>query len=193
MSVYSIHSDEKLLEAIRHSDEEAFSELFHRHWQKLFAAVHARVRSKVIAEEIVQELFVTLWDKRKTQLITNLPHYLLVSAKHRVINHIRSQVVQQKYWDYYKKFIPQREEVTEKAVSYQELMSAIEKGMERLPEKSKKVFQLNRIEGRSISEVANLLKLSEKAIEYHLTRSLKELRLYLKDFILSIFVLLSLW
>jgi RNA polymerase sigma-70 factor (ECF subfamily) len=56
--------------------------------------------------------------------------------------------------------------------------------MEGLPNKTKTVFQLNRLEGRSIPEIAAALNLSEKAIEYHLTRSLKKLRVHLKDFIL---------
>jgi RNA polymerase sigma factor (sigma-70 family) len=53
--------------------------------------------------------------------------------------------------------------------------------MEHLPKKAKRIFQLNRLEGRSISEIAKLLNLSEKAIEYHLTTSVKHLKLLIKD------------
>jgi RNA polymerase sigma-70 factor (ECF subfamily) len=64
----------------------------------------------------------------------------------------------------------------------------VEVAVSRLPEKSQQVFRLNRLEGKSIREIANLMKLSEKAIEYHLTKSLKELRIHLKDFILALFI-----
>lgn len=164
------------------SDRQAFAEILNRYSHRLFISVYAKVHSKAIAEEIVHDLFVTLWDKRQTLLISSLSNYLLVAAKHRTISHIRSQIVQQKYWEYYKRFIPQREEETEKTVAYNELVNVIEQGMERLPEKTKKVFRLNRLEGRSISEIASQLNISEKAIEYHLTRSLKEMKMYLKDF-----------
>jgi RNA polymerase sigma-70 factor (ECF subfamily) len=98
--------------------------------------------------------------------------------------------VQKKYWDYYKTFIPHQENLTERAVEFNELLEALEEKMEYLPEKSKKVFKLNRLEGHSIAEIANTLNLSEKAIQYHITRSLKELRLHLKDFIISFATLL---
>jgi RNA polymerase sigma-70 factor (ECF subfamily) len=89
--------------------------------------------------------------------------------------------VRKKYWDYYKTFVPQVEDSTEKIVNYNQLLEALEQGMEHLPKKTKTIFQLNRLEGRSISEIAKILNLSEKAIEYHLTSSLKHLRVHLKN------------
>lgn len=68
-------------------------------------------------------------------------------------------------------------------VEYNDLVKALEEKLKALPEKTQEVFRLNRLEGRSVSEIAHLLKLSEKAIEYHITRSRKELRLLLKDFL----------
>ena len=59
-------------------------------------------------------------------------------------------------------------------------------GMEGLPQKTRKVFQLSRLEGRPVAEIAHLLNLSEKAIEYHLMRSLKHLRLHLKELIVLV-------
>ena len=67
---------------------------------------------------------------------------------------------------------------------YDDLAEAVEVAVNRLPEKSRQVFRLNRLEGKSIREIANLMKLSEKAIEYHLTKSIKELKVHLRDFIL---------
>src|SRR5690606_3761962 len=115
-------------------------------------------------EEIVQDLFISLWDKRATLHIAHLPSYLYQAVKFKALSYIESQIVQEKYWNYYKAFIPQKENATEMAVRYNDLVEVIERGMETLPEKSKKVFQLNRLEGHSIAEIANLLNLSEKAI-----------------------------
>lgn len=188
MRSYSTYKDQELLDAIRHDDEAAFAELFKRYGKEVYKMAYCRVRSKEAAEEIVQNLFISFWDKRTTQSITNISSYFYVAVKHKVLNVIESQIVQKKYWDYYKTFIPRQENLTERTVEFNELLAAIEKRMEYLPEKSKKVFKLNRLEGHSITEIANALNLSEKAIQYHLTRSLKELRLHLKDFILSLAV-----
>src|SRR5690606_3705051 len=92
----------------------------------------------------------------------------------------------EKYWDYYQRFIPQMENSTDMDVAYVDLMDAIEQGMQQLPEKSQQVFRLNRLEGHSVSEIASILNLSEKAIRYHLTRSVKKIRVHLKNYILSI-------
>ena len=146
---------------------------------------YCRVRSREAAEEIVQNLFMSLWDKRTTLSINNISSYLYAAVRHKVLNVIESEAVHRKYWDYYKNFIPHHENVTERTVEFNELLEAIEERMEYLPEKSKRVFTLNRLEGHSVTEIARTLNLSEKAIQYHLTRSLKQLRLHLKDFIIS--------
>ena len=149
---------------------------------------YARVRSKEITEEIVQDLFTSLWDKRSAHTIQHLPSYLFQAVKFKALNYIESRIVQEKYWDYYKNFMPQKEEATDILVEYHDLMDAIENGMNELPEKSKKVFRLHRMEGWSVPEIANLLNLSEKAIQYHLTQSVKKLRVHLKNYILALSV-----
>ena len=153
---------------------------------------YCRVRSREAAEEIVQNLFISLWDKRTTLSINNISSYFFAAVKHKALNILESRIVHKKYWDYYKNFIPHQENLTERTIEFNDLLEAIEERMEYLPEKSKKVFTLNRLEGHSITEIANTLKLSEKTIRYHLTRSLKELRLHLKDFILSLGIWFSL-
>lgn len=180
----SVSTDHELLAAIRKDDEIAFSELFKRYWRKAYNMAYARVRSKEVTEEIIQDLFVTLWDKRASLSISNMSSYLFIAIKNKALNFIESQIVHQKYWDYQKKFIAQQEDATKEAVEFNDLMGAIEEGMGYLPEKAKNVFRLNRLEGHTLSETADLLKLSKKAIQYHLTRSLKEMRLHLKDYIL---------
>lgn len=191
MSVFKNYNDQELLEAIRDNDENAFSELFQRYWKKVHTMAYARVRSKAITEEIVQDLFTSLWDKRSDHSINNLSSYLFTAVKYKALNYIESELVYEKYWNYYKNFVPQYEEATTARIEYNELMDAIEQGIEPLSEKSKKVFRLNHIEGLSISEIANLLNLSEKAIQYHLTKSIKKLRVHLKNYILSVAIFLD--
>jgi RNA polymerase sigma-70 factor (family 1) len=183
---YAPYTDLELLEAIRRDDEEAFTELFKRYWKKAHDMAYPRVRSKEVTAEIVQDLFIALWDKRASHSINHLPSYLYSAIKNKALNYMAAQVVRKNYWEYCRKFFLDRDNATENAVEFDELMEAIETGMEHLPEKSKKVFRLNRLEGRSIPEIADALNLSEKAIQYHLTLSLKKLRLHLKDYIISV-------
>jgi RNA polymerase sigma-70 factor (ECF subfamily) len=182
MSNLHLYTDEQLLAALRKGDECAFEEIFKRYWSRFYTIARTKIHSHEEAEEIVQAIFFALWEKRETLAIANLVHYLHTAVKNRVINHIRHQITQRKYWEYYRRFIPSQSPVTQDTVDFDNLSEAVTEAVNSLPEKSRQVFRLSRLEGQSTAEIANRLKLSEKAIEYHLTKSLKHLRLYLKDF-----------
>jgi RNA polymerase sigma-70 factor (family 1) len=183
------HTDDALLCAIRQDDEKAFAELFKRYWKKAYVMAYARVRSEEVTQEIVQDLFINIWDKRKSLTISHVPSYLYAAVKNRILNYLESQGIRRKHWEYYKNFIPAQDIVTEKQVGLNELMGAIENGLEGLTEKSKKVFQLSHLEGRSITEIAEMMHLSKKAIQYHLTQSTKKLRIHLKNYIILVAIL----
>lgn len=178
----STYTDNELLQAIRQDDQRAFSELVTRYWKKVHVVAYARIPSLDATEEIVQNLFVSIWEKRATLDIQHLPSYLNAAVKNRVLNYIKSQLIEQKHWNYYKQFISQYDDVTEHDIEVNELMEVIETGMNDLPEKSKKIFKLHQFEGYSIAEIASRLNLSEKAIQYHIRQSTKQLRLHLKDY-----------
>lgn len=184
----STYTDYELLEAIRLNDQRAFEELFKRHWKKVHAMTYTRVRSVVATEEIVQDLFVSIWQKRSSLAINHLPSYLYSAVKNKVLNYIESEEVRKKHWSHYSRFIPDNDLATGVNVEMNELMDSIEKEINRLPEKSKRIVKLNSFEGRSITEIASLLHLSEKAIQYHLTQSVKRLRLHLKNLTIIIWI-----
>ncbi len=181
---YSHYNDQQLLLAIQQDDDKAFAELFRRHWKAVHELAYSKVRSGEVTADIVQDLFITLWDKRHSLVIHNLPAYLATSVKNRVLNYIKSMLVHRKYWKYYSEFLPQHEYTTDNAVEYANLRKAIEHGLRGLPEKSGIVFRLNHLDGLSIAEIASRLNLSEKAIQYHITQSLKHLRIFLKSYLL---------
>lgn len=177
------YNEAPLLAELRKGSVSSFEQIFKRHWEPLYKSARAKLGSHEDAQEIVQSIFSNLWEKRESLLITNLTFYLNTALRNRILNIVRDRIPQEKYWNYYKAFIPVKQDSTEQAIALDELSNAVELAVKHLPEKSRQVFKLSRLEGRSNAEIANLLKVSEKAIEYHLTKSLKELRLHLKDFI----------
>lgn len=184
MLILRAYTDKELITALKQGNERAFDEIFRRYWNRAFEVAYGKVKSKALAEEIVQDIFMDLWNKRHSISIESFGKYLFTSIKYQALNKIRSQLVHQKYWDYYKTFIPQVDDTTEKTVHFHDLLDTIEKRLDQLPKKTKAVFYMNRFEGKSLNEIARLLNLSEKAIEYHLSRSLKELKIYLRDTLL---------
>ena len=179
----SQNSDEVLLTLVAHDDEKAFEELFDRYWEKAHVIAYSKLKSRELAQEIVHDLFVSFWQRRHSLEIENFAHYLRVSIKYKVLTHINQQLTRRKYFEEYQPQDVTAEAETSMGVEYDELLKTLDEKIKILPEKTQEVFRLNRLEGRSVSEIANLLNLSEKAIEYHITRSRKELRLLLKDFL----------
>lgn len=178
------YNEKILLNNLRKGEVEAFEQIFRRYWHRLYVVAKSKLQSHDEAEEVIQSIFSGLWEKREILFITNLSYYLHTAVKNRILNIIRSRITEEKYWNYYKLFVPEEQHTTDEIVDFDDLNDAVEVAVNRLPEKSREVFKMSRMEGRSNAEIARLLQLSEKAIEYHLTKSLRELRVHLKDYMM---------
>lgn len=178
------YNETLLLENLRKGCVHSFEQIFKQYWHGLYTLAKVKLQSHDEAEEVIQGIFSALWEKRQSLVITNLSFYLQTAVKNRILNIIRSRLTEEKYWNYYRSFIPQHQNITENVVVFDDLSDAVEVAVNLLPPKSREVFKLSRMEGRSNAEIANLLHLSEKAIEYHLTKSLRELRVHLKDYMI---------
>ena len=187
---YKILSDELLVKLLRVGEQEAFEEIYRRYWQKLLRSAQFKIRSKETIEEILQDLFISLWEKRERVVIENLEAYLNTSLKYLIINQIKKQILQEKFVEYSLKKNELTDDVDE-SVAFNELSVAIEKAIGQLPEKTQQIFRLNRLEYKSVKEISVLLDTPERTIEYHITQALRALRIHLREFI-TLSMLLSL-
>ncbi|KAA8481558.1 RNA polymerase sigma-70 factor (ECF subfamily) [Arcticibacter tournemirensis] len=181
---YQLLSDYELMDLLKASDEKAFEEIYLRHWRGAFLTTYKKTGNKELSEELLQNVFLDLWRKRGAVNIQNLPNYIYSSVRYAVINHIKSQIVQEKYLEYSMTHAEQEEASSDHLVLMRDLADAIEKGISLLPQKTQQVFRLSRFDNHTVREIAQQLKISEKAVEYHITRSLKTMRYYLKDYLL---------
>jgi len=186
----SIHSEDNLLKDLRAGSLEAYNHIFKLYWKTLYRVANGKLRSKLEAEEVVQELFIALWEKRETLLIGNLSIYLNTAVRNRVISRIRTKLREQKHWHYYYSFFPTTDEGTEQSVMLGDLNKTLNDILQKLPIKTRQVFEANWFDGKSMAEVSNQLNISEKNAEYHLTKSLKSIRGHLKKRIISIALLI---
>jgi RNA polymerase sigma-70 factor (ECF subfamily) len=181
---YRLLADEVLLKFLKISDELAFKELYLRYWKRLYQAALNKINSKEIAEDIVQMVFTDLWEKRETHAIQNITAYLDTAIKYQVINYIKSAISKRAHHSIIGEKQKAEENNTELLLLVQELNTAIDRAISQLPQKTQTIFRLSRLEQHSNKEISLIMDLSEKAVEYHITQSLKSLRLYLKDFML---------
>ncbi|MGI4740854.1 MAG: RNA polymerase sigma-70 factor [Janthinobacterium lividum] len=180
---YASWSDELLLQALLADDRNAFAELYERYWQRVFALAYRRLKSREIAEELVQDLFAALWHKRAQHSIHHLEHYLLAAIGRRVLDYLRAHQVRTAYADYCRWQQADATQETEEALAAADLTDAFAKALLRLPEQSREIVRLSRLEHFSVAEIALRLNLSSKAVEYHLTKALRLLRGHLRDFV----------
>ena len=176
-------TDEKLLQLLRANNEQAFKEIYIRYWKPIFEAAWHRLASKEVAKELAQTIFLRIWEKRNSIHITHLPSYLQTAIKNSVINYVEASMVHKKYLQHVVHTGSTTCQGTESTLTFHELSQAIEKAIAMLPEKTRQVFRLSRFDHLSTREIATSLNISEKTVEYHITQSLKTLRLYLKEYL----------
>lgn len=179
---FALLTDDELLARIREHDEQAFKELYERYWYKMYVIAYRKLRRKEVAEELAQELFVLIWQKRETLRIINLRAFFGVSLRNLIIDYIRRNIREEHYLDQLRQFFPVSTLATIETVQLDELSEAVQNTLAKLPEKTRQIFILNRFEHLTIREIAQQLNLSEKTIEYHLARSTAFLRQHLRDF-----------
>ena len=177
MNEYAAYNDEQLLALLKTSDETAFTQIYKRYWDKLFFIAGTKLRDLKIAEELVQDVFLDLWNRREGINITGeLKAYLAVAMKYKVINaqaKIKRSVA---YEEYAGKNQPIISNNTEQWLSFEELKSQLEKLVSNLPERCQLTYRLSREEGLSHKEISNKLNISEKAVESNISRALQSLR-----------------
>jgi len=178
MKNFKAYSDEGLLKLLKHQELGAFEEIYLRYWKKLYSAAYKRVQSREISEELVQDIFTSLWANREVQRIEVLSSYLFTAIKYKVINHLEKEMARRAYTEA-PAYICNS---TEETVLLNELNVALEKEIQKLPPKRQQIFKMSRQENLSIKQVASHLGISEKTAENQLGKALKVLKLNLKHF-----------
>lgn len=183
-SSYATYNDATLLQLLSKGDDKAFTEIYNRYWDRLLFVAGFKLGDVAAAEEIVQDIFLDLWNRRATlEIRGELEAYLAVSIKYKVIN---AQARMKKALDYREfagKHLARQDNSTEEWISFHELQHRLSHLVDKLPEKCRITYQLRREEGLSQRDIARQLNISEKAVEANLSRALKVLRSAIHDLI----------
>ncbi len=183
-------TDERfLLSAIQNGDLKAYGILFRRYYPMLCAYATRFVELKD-AEEIVQDVMLWLWETRQTQTFeTSLSQYLFRTVYHRAINQI---VRHQSQLRADTLFYENMQEMLQDTDFYQleELQKRIKEAVEALPPTYREAFVMHRFENKSYKDIAEILQVSSKTIDYRIQQALKQLRITLKDYLPLILLLL---
>ncbi|MFY0627363.1 MAG: RNA polymerase sigma-70 factor [Reichenbachiella sp.] len=173
-------SEEDLIKGIANDDRKAFEEVFRTHYSDLCKFGVKYVKDEVISEEVVQEVFINIWERRKTITInSSIKAYLFTAVRNRSFNYLKLQLPkEQKKVDLdHAPFL-----VTESSddhANMDELRQQVSLAIEALPEKCKIVFNLSRNAGMTYKEISEELDISVKTVENQVGLALRKLRVQL--------------
>ncbi|QDH81345.1 RNA polymerase sigma-70 factor [Echinicola soli] len=168
-----LYSDDQLFQKVRQGDHLAFDRLFDRYWKRLFEYAFKMLQDREQAEDVVQEVFVQLWENAPQREIRHLSGYFFRAVKYQVANTIRNQKWNIGWEDVEQKdlFVDEGDQPDITAI-----YDLLEKRIEQLPPKCKEVFYLNKKEGYTAKEIAAALNISRRTVEAHLQKALKSLK-----------------
>lgn len=169
--------------------KERFEILYKKYFEPLCAYVFGVVKDYDTSEEVVQNLFVKLWEKRKhIPINTSIKSYLYQAAKNAALNHINHLHVKDKYKQYYKNIIVPNEHNSSNPAEESDLSNSIQQAIENLPEKRKEIFLLSRHSGLKNKEIAEKLNISIKTVESQMGKALSSLRTELTEYLPAIII-----
>lgn len=183
------HSDEELCCLLKEGRDDAFSEIYERYWERLYKYAFNRINFDSIAFDITQEIFVSLWvRKREIVFHTSLSGYLYTALKYQIIRHVKSSKLRSDYLHDFVSFrLSLADNSNEETVNLHELENAVERSLEELPKRCQEIFKMSRHENKTIKEISEQLNLSHKTIENQITTALKHLRVSLDEFVVVSF------
>jgi RNA polymerase sigma factor, sigma-70 family len=178
--------DDELLKLLRQDHAPAFHELYQRYWDKLFYLAHKRLKSVTASEEIVQDVFLALWEKRHQLTIESLSAYLAAMTRYAVYRYL----LKEKRLSEHQQALVQQAGTSLAEMPAMEnrlLLDMIKRLSCKLPVKCRLVFIYNKIDDQSLPEVAKKLQISVKTAESHLTKALRVIRTHISNLFFSFF------
>jgi RNA polymerase sigma-70 factor (ECF subfamily) len=167
-------NDNTTIAKLAQGDHEAFRSIFMHYFPKLKFFIARLVKSEAVAEELAQELFVKLWEKREIlTMVQSFNAYLYRTAKNSALNYLDHQYVERKHARYVNE---SSEQPSDELLQAKEMELLIRLTVEKMPEQRKKIFKMSRTACLKNEEIAQKLNISKKTVENHLTLALKEIR-----------------
>lgn len=173
--------DTTIVRQIKESNYRSFQILFEKYYGRLCAYAFEIVKNKEASKDVVQELFIKLWnDRHKLEIQNNISAYLFRACKNSSLNYLRKENSRARMFEH--RDLPTHE-INRDFLEEEEFIAFVNECINELPERSKQVFMLSRFEDLKQKEIAEKLNISVKTIKNQIWKSLQYLRscLELKD------------
>ncbi|WP_257670388.1 RNA polymerase sigma factor [Parapedobacter tibetensis] len=179
MAINDQLNESRLLISLQKGDAKAFEKLYFFYGKRLYGNVLKMVKSTDVTEEIIQELFQRIWERRETIDVTkSFKSYLFTIAKHLVYDFFHSQTKQRDIESYLIKESTSSYQHIDEEIAFKETHAILTNGILRLPPQRRLIYKLCKIEGKSYEDVSHMLGISTSTISDHIVKATKSLKAY---------------
>lgn len=187
-------ADNELIEKLREGDVDAFDQVYQRYAGKLYAFSVKYLKSKEEAEELVQSVFLKVWEnQKKLKKETSFKSYLFTIAYNEICNIFRRRKYQLNFLANFSFKSSEASGETEEQIDFVFKTEQVDQIIAQLPEKHRTVLLKSRKEGKSTKEISDELQLSKGTVDNYISESLKFIRTNLKDRHFSTLIFVSLF
>lgn len=171
------HIDQNLLQLIAGGCEQSFRKLYDLYAAKIYSMAIGYLKSPMAAQDVAQEIFVKIWEKRDNLIaIDNFPAYLHVITRNLLINHLQKKIPLFGLNELTQEAIPEDRHLPQQQLDYRELTVLISRAVAQLPPRQQQVYSLSREQGLSHQQIARQLNLSYDTVREHMSKALKTIR-----------------
>jgi RNA polymerase sigma-19 factor, ECF subfamily len=179
-----IDNSDSIIDRLKNGDRTVFEELYREYYIRLCYYCIKYVDRIEDAEEIVQDIFVKLWEKHEElEINSSISAYLHRAVQNYALNFLSKQKVKDKYILVQDRNLYEAFDDGLVKLEEEELRKILKKAILELPEKRREIFELSRFDGMKNSKIATQLSISVKTVETQMTKALKYLRIVLKDYV----------
>ena len=175
-----------LLFSLSEGKEEALKMLYQKYWQQLFMSAYNVLKDKEACEDIVQEIFIRLWQRRASlNISSSLSAYLFTATRYMVFQQLKKSNVRSGLFEDLEERV--WTDAPDIPLYTKDLQERIHAEVENLPEKCRNIYKLSREQNLSYKAIADHLQISPKTVENQLSIALKKLRDALSEFLVCFF------
>lgn len=180
--------DAQLLARLKENNHKSYSILFQTYYKDLVLFAGSMIQDKSVCEDIVQNIFLKLWNERENLTIeTSLKSYLIRATRNSCIDHIRHKKIVDNYAGEF--LHVNNNYTTEEYILHSDLYHHLQEAIAKLPEKPREAFILSRFKDMKYKDIAKMLNVAERTVEDRISKALSQLRVELKDFLLTLLFL----
>jgi len=181
LRVPELYDEPTLLLKIADGDETAFRQLFNQYWDNIYGVAFTFTKSPVLAEEMVQDVFVKIWiNRQQLPQVKKFSDYLFIIARNHIFSVLRKKIYEEPFSDHLKNYFREASNLPDQQLLYRDAENLLQEALAQLPPQQHLIYCLSRKDGLNQDEIASKLNISKNTVKSHMSKALQFLRNYLQ-------------